>query len=62
LKVILARRAGKYLFQGQLVRVLIDDAAGRGTWFSSFERGGSIDVRITRDDNGNITGLEVIEI
>jgi hypothetical protein len=47
-------------YQEQLVRTLIDEAMG--TRLSSHESGGNIDIRISRDVNGNITGVEVVEI
>jgi hypothetical protein len=52
---------GNIYYQGQLVITLIDDT-GRFMTVSSTDRNGSINVRILRDGNGIITGVEVIEI
>ena len=45
-------------YQGQLVRTLNDDSAGR--WLSSSDTSGNINIRVIRNDNGNIIDVEVV--
>ena len=48
---------GNIYYNGQLVRTLIDETNGGGTWISSFDKSGNIDVRTIRDNNGNLRGF-----
>jgi len=50
---------GNIYYNGRLVRVLISD---NNVILSSFDSSGDIIVRIVRDSDGNLTGLEVVNI
>ena len=52
---------GNIYYQGQLVQVLIDHTGEHFMTIASADRGGSINIRVLRDEEGNIIGMEVVD-